>query len=193
MIQSWFYFQKIRNNQNSQFANSFQWFFLFFSISTFLGGLTHLFYNYTGQISKIPGWIAALLAVAAIELAVTGQSSQKLKPYLHAFIAFKIIFLGILMILSLSFNYVIIQTAFMAVFISIPMIKYASRGSKKYTLLFWGIVFLLLALPFKLMGIDFHLWFNRDDISHVFMMATLLSFYKGVTAISSNYSPVAAE
>lgn len=176
------YFLKLKKDVSERFSLIFIWFFFFMSISFCLGGLTHLFYNYTGQVSKIPGWTAAILAISAVEYSVTALMNQKTRSFVQGFIVSK---LGITLALTfstLSFGYVMIHTSFLIPFLLIPLTK--DKNTFSYFGL--GILLLLAALPVKLAGLDLHLWFNRDDISHVFMMGTLWSFFQGVKIYELN-------
>ena len=185
MVQSIIYYRQLSKYVQSRFSSIFNWFFFFMAISFFLGGITHLTYHYTGQTWKIPGWIAALLAVSAVEYAVALNSKTSLRFPLVLFTLFKLTLLGSLTIITLSFTYVMIHTSFLLLFLLVPAIT--KRAYYQYFAL--GIFFLLAALPVKILELDLHAWFNRDDISHALMLGTLWSFCRGIRFVENNHTP----
>ena len=180
-IQSWYYFKKLKHWKNSSFAVNWRWFFLFFGFSGLFGGLSHLLYNYTGLLGKIPGWATAIIAITFLELAMSSLAKGKLAKVLKIVVFAKLGITAFVMIVFFNFNMVIIHTAAgMILWIVIPGFYYLSKGKVELNNFLWAIFFMLLTLPFRILKIDLHLWFNRDDAAHIFMLITLYLFYSGV-------------
>ena len=83
MLQSFYYFRKLKVWRISNFSIFWRWFFLLFGISTFFGGPSHFFYAYTGLAGKIPGWLTAVFAITFMEMAMSslleGEWKQRLQ------------------------------------------------------------------------------------------------------------------
>jgi hypothetical protein len=180
MIQCLFYFRKLNLNSDSRFGYYWNLFFIFFAVSVFLGGISHVAYNYLGQTGKLPGWTAGLAAVYFLELAMIQGVEEKNKKLLKFLIGIKAVIFVALTFYTQTFTYVMIHTGFILVFVSIPAIRDFQSGRRRFDYTFYGVLALLCALPVKVGKIDLHLWFNRDDLSHVFMILALWFFYKGV-------------
>ncbi len=179
-FQSWYFFTRLRHWNKSPFVSFWRWFFLFFGFSGFFGGLSHLLYNYTGLAGKIPGWTSAILAVTFLELAMSSIAEGKRRKGLYTLVFVKLAITAFVMIVYFNFNMVIIHTAGMVLWILIPGFYYLSKGKQELTSFLWGIFFIACTLPFRLLKYDFHVWFNRDDVAHIFMMITLYLFFSGV-------------
>lgn len=180
MIQCLIYYRKINKISITRFGHFWHLFFLFFAISVFLGGISHVAYNYLGQSGKLPGWTAGLVAVYFLEVAMIEGVHQKNKHFLKVAILIKLILFALLTYYTHSFTYVMIHTGFITLFVLIPSIRDFQNGDRRFDYTLFGVLALLCALPVKLGEIDLHLWFNRDDLSHVFMILALWLFYKGV-------------
>ncbi|MCV9388239.1 DUF6962 family protein [Reichenbachiella ulvae] len=173
-------FFRLKDEEVSEFKKHWINFYWLFALSTLFGGFSHLLYNYLGMMGKVPGWLAAVFAIASIEMAVATQHPDK-EGLLKRIIRFKAIVVLVLMAIDLHFTWVMIQTASgLLIILGISSIHHVKRGQGHYLLFLYGIGLMILTLPFRLGQIDLHLWFNRDDISHVFMICTLALMYKGV-------------
>ena len=189
MIQAWFYFSRLKNRNSSTFSSSWRWFFLIFGISGCFGGVSHLLYNYTGVPGKFPGWLAAIVAVSLMEFAMVSLAEGKLRKGLQYLVGTKLVVSATLLILYLNFTVVMIHSSVMGLFLLVPSLLYLVKGRSELSYFLIGALTLVASLPFKLLAIDFHLWFNRDDIGHIFMMMALYCFYKGVLVHESNPDP----
>lgn len=172
----------IRREGESKFAWYWGLFFLFFAGSTFLGGLSHLFFKYIGMMGKIPGWGMALLGVACIELAVASAvDNRKVAQFLKAFSGIKMLCSIIMLTIDLRFEWVLVHTALGLVgILGYWSIAGMINGREGYSYFAMGVLVLLLGLPFRIFAWDLHLWFNRDDAGHVLMLIAVFLFGKGV-------------
>lgn len=186
-IQSLTYYIRLRNWGTSSLVENWRWFFLFFAISCFCGGIGHLFFNYTGWIGKSPGWLSGIIAISFMEYGMASISKGRLRKFLRVLITTKLLLAMTWISFDYSFEIVIIHSCGMVLFLLIPSI--VNGVNKKFDLnyFFLGGLSLIATLPFKLGGIDLHLWFNRDDIGHVFMMFSTFCFFKGAKAYSLQY------
>ncbi len=189
MIQAWIYFIRLKKWRVSDFAIGWRWFFLLFGFSGLLGGLSHLLFNYTGLPGKGPGWLAAILSVSAMEFAMIATAGDQNKKKWQYFVAIKMIVAVITLFYVYSFNVVILHCVGMVVFLLVPSLVLMRKGRQELNFFFIGALCLLSALPFKLMAIDFHIWFNRDDISHVFFGLASYCFFRGVKVYEEKTSP----
>ena len=182
-FQAWYYFKKLKNWRDSSFSVNWRWFFLFFGFSGFFGGLSHLLFNYTGLMGKIPGWSSAILAVSFLELGMCALANDYWRKKLHGLVYLKLAVTIFVMVVFFKFQMVIIHSAGMVVFILIPGFYLLLKGNKLLNQFLLGVLFIALTLPFRIFNYDPHLWFNRDDVAHVFMMITLYLFYSGVKKV----------
>lgn len=173
-------FYRLKNEEVSEFTKHWMNFFWLFAISTLFGGFSHLLFNYLGMMGKIPGWLAAVLGISCIELAVATQHPLK-EGIIKACVRFKAIVILTLLAFDLQFTWVMIHTAIgLLGILGISATRHVKNGQTHFLYFLIAVGIMILTLPFRLGQIDPHLWFNRDDISHVFMILTLVLFYKGV-------------
>lgn len=186
-VQVIYYFLKIKEDCDISFLKHWKRFFLLFAVSTFFGGLSHLLYHYFGMTGKIPGWISAMIAISCIELSVASLFSGQKKRNWQYFIIGRFIFTCLLLSIDFQFYWIMIHTAFglLGVLGANSAIGFF-QGKTYFRFYLVGILAMIFALPFKALAIDLHLWFNRDDISHVFMIIANYSFYKGIKETLSN-------
>lgn len=163
-----------------------RYFFLFMAIATAVGGvLGHGFLYLTGQIGKIPGWFASMIAIALFERAAILHIKPLLPPkaglLLGLFNYAELITFFVLTIITLNFIVVEIH-AFCGLFLMLFFIdvyvykKKRDPGSLNiFIATFWGAVAAgLHALKFSIGP-----WFNYNDISHVAMAASIWYYYRG--------------
>ncbi|MFY0626094.1 MAG: hypothetical protein JXR07_07365 [Reichenbachiella sp.] len=177
--QALLYFSKLNSANSSPFLKYWRAFFLFFAVSTFLGGLSHLFFGYLGILGKIPGWIAAVVAISCIEMAVASKAENS--GTLRVIIQGKFITTLLLLLLDFSFKWVMVHTGIgLVAILGTASAIGIFKGQNHLWFFIMAILAMTLALPFRLMDINLHLWFNRDDVGHTFMMITLFLFYRGI-------------
>ncbi len=149
-----------------------------------------MFYEYLGISGKIPGWIAAIFAVTCMEMAMISMAKSKVKTLLKILIMAKLATTLIVLSVFFNFNVVIVHTSAMGIFLLVPSINWMIQGRNELNYFFVGALALISSLPFKLMAIDFHLWFNRNDIGHIFMLIAAYYFYKGVKVYEVSVKPM---
>ncbi len=189
MVQAWVYFGKLKKWRVSNFSIGWRWFFLFFGFSGLLNGLSHLLFNYTGMPGKGPGWVAAILAVSSMEWAMSHSTDRPMGKTLSRLVLIKLAFFLGLLSINYSFDIVILHCLGMVLFLLVPSINRMRRGQQELNFFFLGALCLISALMFRIMAIDFHIWFNRDDIGHVFFGIASFCFFRGVKVFETKKQP----
>lgn len=163
-------------------------FFIVFGIGFFVGGLGHLLYKYLGIAGKYGAWYIGILSSFLLELAMVSQL------YKHKFLLEKIVFLkAILSIVLLTFLVVstdlsstplkglVIPTinSFIGLLFGLAYLGYqfTKTKSKGFRYLYWSILVLLPTVLFQGMKINFHPWLDRNDVSHILIIITLILYF----------------
>ncbi len=165
-----------------------RYFFLFMGIATAVGGvLGHGFLYLTGQVGKIPGWFASMIAIALFERAAIWHVKPLLPPRAGLLLGWlnyaELIIFFVLTIVTLNFLVVEIH-AFYGLFLMLFLIELYVYKKKKdpgsmniFIATFWGAVAAgLHALKFSIGP-----WFNYNDISHLAMATSIWYYYRGAT------------
>lgn len=175
------YFFKLNNQPNSDFVRYWRWFFFLFGLSTFFGGLSHFFFHYLGMPGKIPGWACSLFAISSIQYSILTNASEQVSARLRYVIFIQFFVVCTVLFLDFRFLWVTIHTAIgLILFLGIWSVRGVMYGQKSLKYFLIGIMLLVCTLPFMILGIDPHLWFNRQDASHILMLGTLYCFHTGV-------------
>lgn len=176
-------------------------FFVIYGISSFLGGLGHLFYEHLSIWGKIPSWITAVYSIFLIEMAIIKDLEDKKKQALLqklAILKMFLVFIAICLIclflpfeqkpslpfLPIAFNTIIGVLSSVGLFGLIASVK-RNKGYKYY---YVGVLIMLPSAIFFLFKINIHPWLDKNDVSHILLSIGLLYFLKGVlqTQIKSN-------
>ena len=163
-----------------------QYFFLFMGIATAIGGiLGHGFLYLTGQVGKIPGWFASMIAVALFERAAIWH----IKPLLHkrnGLILGWLNYVELTVFFVLTFitlNFVIVEIhAFYGLFLMLFLIEiyvYKKRKDPGSVNIFIATLMGALAAGFHALKFSFGPWFNYNDISHIPMALSIWFYYQG--------------
>jgi hypothetical protein len=168
-----FYFQ-LRKKKNINLSN-FIHFFIWMSISTFLGLFGHLFFKYFGFFGKFPSWIcisitAYYFCVAILEINQIDIKKWKLSLLLKGIIC---------LILSLTFtkfDFVAIDSVIsymlLGTFLGVKLLR-----EQKNALLWLGTICILPTLFIFGLKINLNRYFNKDDFSHLFIWISLFFYY----------------
>lgn len=175
------YFQ-LKNPLNA-FQRHWKMFYLTFGISTFFGGLGHLLFFYFDVFGKFPCWIFGFIAAFHAGKAMISNKmiSERQQRRLTYFLIFKGILLGSMAIIMKSFVYVMIDASITYLFFCLGFgLYYWKKGSDgfKYTVI--AVLILLPSIFIFTLKINPHIWFNKDDLSHILMVTTIIFFYFGI-------------
>lgn len=174
--QCFYYATQLKSHKGRKTTQYWKWFFILFGASTFFGGLSHLLFHYLGLTGKIPGWSLAILSMTALELAVFYQIRRSKFQW---FVWIQTVFIFSLIIVDFKFLWVSIQTAIgLVLVVGLVSLFQIKKGDRTWSGYLMGIGWMLASIPFVVGEIDFSIWFNRHDVSHIFMMLTLWQFFR---------------
>jgi hypothetical protein len=174
--QCFYYVYKL--DAETDYQKLWGWFFKLYAWSFVFGGFSHLLFNYSAMAGKIPGWSCALLGVTLAEWGMTTKFEKA--EVLRVVIVVKLITSVSLLFIDFKFLWVMLHTTGLLFFVGIPAIIRFTKGHTAYKYFIYSIFSLLLTAPIKLLKIDIHpAYFNRDDISHVFMIIAIWMMFKG--------------
>lgn len=176
----YFFFKLIK--AKNEFYHYWTLFYIVFGLSAFLGGLGHLFYNYTGLYGKLPAFSLAVIANFFIERATyTIVKDETTKSKLEWFSVLKVIVSVLILSITVNFKVVEINTAITVLLILgrfTYSIKNEGNASKYYLM---GILILVVTVTVQILKLNIHLWFNKDDFSHLLIALAMCMFYKATT------------
>ncbi len=162
----------------------FYWrnFFSLLGVSTFLGIFGHLFYNYWGFVGKFPSWTLACGAnvYAGIGMLRFGKRFS-FSSLLEISVLLKSIILLSFAIYFKSFLFVTLDAVltyilFTGVFAFILFL----RGMNEMQRMLLGVIILIPSVFIFVLKINPHKLFNKDDLSHVLMLLTIICFYSSL-------------
>ena len=175
-------FFRLKNPQN-KFQKHWKLFYIFFAISTFFGGLGHLLFYYFDVYGKFPCWFFGTISAfhagkAMISNKLISTEKQRSLTY---FLVFKGIVLAGLAIIQQTFLFIMLDSIITYLFFCLGFgIYYWKKGNQAYKYTVFAILILLPSIFIFTLQINPHLWFNKDDLSHVLMVTTIIFFYFGV-------------
>ncbi|WP_147302919.1 DUF6962 family protein [Marinoscillum furvescens] len=190
--QCFIFFLRLRGTEN-KFQKYWSWFFLAYTISLIFGGFSHLLYNYTGMLGKIPGWSVAAIGIVAAESAMLlDVQDPKKRQMLLTVVRSKLFATFMLLIIDLSFKWVMVHTAGFFLLAGLLSWSRFKEGQTNYKYFLYGMAGLFVMAGVKVGQVDIHpAWFNRDDIAHVIMLGMYYLFFLGVKGYGT--SPKSAQ
>lgn len=187
---SFYFFIRI-NKPVTNFQKYWRLFYLNFGISTFFGGLGHLFFNYFDVYGKYPCWVFGVFAAyfagkAMISVPLISESLQK---KIGIFLIVKAMFFAVGAVISQSFLFVMMDAIITYLFFCMGFgLYYWKKGMDSFRFTVYAVLILIPSLFIFLFKINPHLWFNKDDLSHVFMVLTIVFFYVGIIKFTDRSS-----
>jgi hypothetical protein len=178
----------------TSFNYLWMWFFLVFGIGFFVGGVGHLMYNYFGIYGKYGAWFIGIFSSLLLELAMVSQLANY-KSLVERIVLGKAILALILLFLMVSttdlsaepLKGLIIPTinSFIGLFFALGYLgyRYTKTKSKDFRYLYLSIVVLCPTILFQALKINFHPWFDRNDVSHVLIIITLLLYFTSLRKV----------
>lgn len=179
---SFYFFFRIQQPA-TLFQKHWRLFYLLFGISTFFGGLGHLLFNYFDVYGKYPCWIFGIFAAfhagkAMISVPLISQAKQRKLTY---FLVLKALFFAIAAVLTQNFLFVMVDAIIAYLFFCLGFgLYYWKKGMDSFRFTVYAVLILIPSVFIFLFQINPHLWFNKDDISHVLMVLTIVFFYLGI-------------
>tara|TARA_B100001057_G_scaffold499695_1_gene611342 strand:+ start:10258 stop:10965 length:708 start_codon:yes stop_codon:yes gene_type:complete len=201
-LASFFIASKLYQKRRSHgFVKYWYYFFLTFALGAILGSIGHGLFYYLGPQGKFPTWISAILSTYFIEKAMIKSYERYNKNNTLGKIAFfKMIFVFLLVITVISsaefdrnhtigFLPIAINTI-LGVLISVSIIGTANiKNQRGFQWLLIGVLAMLPSAAIFLMKINLFQWFDKGDLSHIFMTIGVCLYYVGVKKIDAEKAP----
>jgi hypothetical protein len=174
------------------FFKHWTWFFNVFGYGFILGGLGHFCYNYFGIPGKIPSWYSGIISTMYIELAMASLLPKARYAQLARFFyikTFTICLIQLYFILFINMEQepgigLIGSTLASLTGLITSLGVLGARFSKSIHPDFWYLwLSLIVVFPsviFQVMKINFHQWFDRNDVSHVMLLANITLYFMAV-------------
>ncbi len=174
------------------FFKHWTWFFNVFGYGFILGGLGHFCYNYFGIPGKIPSWYSGILCIPFIELAMASLLPKARYYQLAKFFLVKTIVICLIQAFVILFVDLVKEpgigligptlASLTGLITSLGVLGY--RFSKTIHPNFWYLwLSVLIVFPsvlFQALKINFHQWFDRNDVSHVLMVVNVTLYFMAV-------------
>jgi hypothetical protein len=184
----WFLFSLSKTKTKTLSNKNWQYFFLSVAISTFLGGISHLFYHYLQGYPYKTTWlgmnIASSISVFFAELTAIEILFRKNKVLLtNLSLLLLITFISFSLVLQ-NFLIAKINMAIGLIFILITYLITNIRGIKGSLFIVYGISLSFITIAIHSFQWSLHKWFNFNDISHLFMIFSLYLMFKGASTFN---------
>jgi hypothetical protein len=178
---------------NLIFFKHWKHFFYVFSIGFFMGGLGHFCYNYWGIPGKIPGWyLSGITGPYFVELAMASLLPKERYKSLKRFFDIKIVAIYIIQTLLIIFVDLEKEPGLGLIGPTLAMIsafpsslgvlgyRFSKSITPSFQFLWWSLIVFSPSLFFQAFKINFHQWFDRNDVSHVLMLANITLYFLAV-------------
>ena len=179
-----------------EFSKWWYYFFLLFGFSSLAGGLGHAFFYYWGPEGKSICWISSLIAIYFIERAMISCLTEMKWKSTFVFISkiklsCLIIYLGWMLVsfsseqLNINGFIPVAYNTIASLILSAGLLGgYLSKKmNANFKWFFFGVFMMLPAAIIFLMKISFFRWFDKNDLSHLFITFGFILFYKGIKLI----------
>lgn len=197
IVAMYFFFRIKRNFVLSTFNTNWMRFYLFFALGFGLGGIGHLFFNYLGLPGKYPAWFLGMVASFFIERAMISIYPKSEKKALFNKLALaKLIVFSIAEIILLSTldmevkpeRGLIIPTLSSVLGLSLALgllgVLYQRKIHSSFKFLWIGALIIVPSAIFQALKINPAQWFDRNDVSHVLLLAGLIIYYQTIKRYS---------
>jgi hypothetical protein len=156
-------------------------FFFWFAISTFFGGIGHLFFNYFDNLGKFPNWITGVLSgYFAGKAIIVNLKNNALEKKCELFLIIKGAILLLASIATLKFVFVALDSIITyVIFCGFMANSFYKKGILELKYMTYGVLVCLPSIFIFFFKINPHRWLNKDDLSHLLMLACIIFFYIG--------------
>ncbi|PWH86890.1 DUF6962 family protein [Brumimicrobium oceani] len=171
----------------TNFQKNWKMFFLIFGLSTFFSGFGHVFFQYTGYYGKFPTWTLGLVSAFFAGKAMISLNVIRPKLYkaMIRFLYAKFIVFTILALSLQSFVFVMADAVITYLFFCMGFgIYYWRKGLSSFKYTVYAVLILIPSIFIFTLQLNPHLWFNKEDLSHVLMTTTVIFFYFGVIRLN---------
>lgn len=164
-------------------------FFLITALTFFMGGLGHLLYNYWGVEGKYFAWFSGLFSMFMLEMAIfsvlaKGRGFAKYFSFLKLLATLIALTITVILVdlesnpllgLVIPFIHSFLGMTYYCGYQGLRLSK-ESDPSFIYCVYAYLLVFPILII--QSMKINPHQWFDRNDLSHILLLISLILFYK---------------
>lgn len=191
-----YYYLKIgkkRSSSTNLFLKNWKLFYLWFGISFLCGGFGHALFNYTGVLGKSPSWFIGMLAPYFIEQATfsiyPNVSSRKFWKQLSLIKLVLFIFLEIIVLSIFNIDHApelglilptVCSTIGLVFCLGVLGAFYQKRIHSSFKYMWISVIILALSVVPQVFKINFHPYFDRNDVSHVFLIIGLVLYYQAI-------------
>lgn len=195
-----FYFAyKLKGFVQTPFVKNWYRFFILFGLGFFIGGLGHLFYNYLGIPGKWFGWFAGIVYVFYIEQAIIPFiEKEKTRTLLILLSKVKLVlaFIAEVLVVSLidlsadyspAMKVPLINSSTGLIFtLAILSFFFMKRIHVGFKYFIFSVLVMLPSLVFQVLNINLYPWFDKNDVSHVFVFIGTIFYYLGVKSVAEH-------
>lgn len=195
-----FFVYKIANiKRKTSFTRLWMWFYLVFGLSFFVGGLGHTLFNYTGVLGKYPSWYLGMISSYFLERAMISiYPVLSLRKLFNQLALIKLVLS--LLAATLVFNFVDLSTdpsiglrvptihSTIGLFFALGVLGlyYTRKIHPDFRFLFYSFLLLIPTVVVQSMKISFHPWLDRNDISHLLLLISMILYWKSINAYSAD-------
>lgn len=175
------------------FFKHWKQFFYVFGIGFFLGGLGHFCYNYWGIPGKVPAWyISGISSAMFIEFAMASLLPKARYKQLVRFFIIKTAVIWVIQAFLIAFIDLEKEPGLGLIGPTLAMVtalptslgvlgyRFSKSITSSFKFLWWSLVVFSPSLIFQAMKINFHQWFDRNDVSHILMLANIILYFLAV-------------
>lgn len=163
-----------------------RFYFLVMAIATANGGIIgHAFLGYLSFSWKLIGWVSSMFSIMLIERASIEYASHlipnKVSKWLKWINIIELAVFVTITMITLNFFFVEAHTAYglLIVVASLHFYVYRKVKSEGSRLFLIAVAFAAISALVFMNRISISVWFNYNDISHVFLTIAAWYFYKG--------------
>lgn len=200
LVMALYFAHKIANiKRKTSFNNLWAWFYLFFGFSFFIGGLGHALFNYTGIPGKYPSWYLGMISSYFLERAMISiYPVISLRKLFNQLALIKLVLA--LIAATMVFNFVDLSedpsiglrvptiNSIIGLIFSLAVLGlyYTRKIHPEFRYLFISFLLLIPTVFVQSMKIGFYPWFDRNDISHVLLLISMILYWKSIKAYSAD-------
>jgi len=193
-------------NQKGPFYTYWYWFNIVFGVGFLIGGFSHLFFLSWGVNGKYIPWCMGIFSAFLLEMAMISVFPQKKTKKRYSTLS---VFKLVLVLITALYTFIsvdlsvdttkglMIPTVNSVVGLGFSLIvlgKYYSNKLDRGFRYFWISGLLLFpSAVFQTLKINLYPLFDRNDVSHLLLLISLVLFYKGIKAFALQQKPLTAD
>lgn len=195
----YFAYRTSKLSVQDSFFSYWKWFFIIFGFGFFAGGLGHMLYNYFGVPGKYLSWYSGIVASFFVEKAIISIFPiLSWKPLLNKIIILKMLlafFAATYVFATLDLTVdpskgLIVPTlnSILGLGLTLGLLGYyyQRKIDVSFRYLWMSTLILIPSAVFQSMKINFHQWFDRNDVSHILLITSLFMYFLCI----NNYAQV---